>query len=67
MRFIGILITLAAVGYAISIYLGSSSVTTASPDGGRSQPKDYIDQAKQSVGTLNQTLQKHKEKLDNSN
>lgn len=66
MKFIGLLISLALVGYAMSVYLDSSSLTSASPDGSLSTPKDYIDATKQSVDAVNQALQKGKGKLDGS-
>jgi hypothetical protein len=67
MKFIGLLISLAILGYAMSTYLGSSDLTTASPDGSQSRPKDYIDQAKRSAEAMSQSLQKGKERLDSSN
>lgn len=67
MKFIGILISLAIIGYAISIYLDSPSLTSSSPDGTQSKPKDYIDQARESTDAINQSLQQGKERLDGSN
>ena len=67
MKLIGLLISLAIIGYAMSVYLNSSSLTSASPDGSVSKPKDYLDQAQQSVDAINQSLQKDKERLDGSN
>lgn len=64
MKFIGLLVSLAIIGYAISVYMGSSSLTT---DGSQSTPKEYIDQTKQSVDAINQALQKDKARLDDSN
>jgi len=67
MKLIGLLISLAIIGYAMSVYLSSSSLTSASPDGSQSTPKEYIDQTKQSVDAINQALQKDKARLDDSN
>ena len=67
MKFIGLIISLAIIGYAISIYLDKPGLTTASPDGAQSKPKDYIDQARQSTDAINQSLQQGKERLDGSN
>lgn len=67
MKFIGILISLAIIGYAITVYMGSSSLTTASPDGTQSTPKDYIDSAKQSTDAMNEALKTGKDRLDGSN
>lgn len=67
MKLIGLLLSLVILGYTMSIYLSSSGLTTASPDGSQSTPKDYIDQTKQSVDAINQALQKGKGKLDGSN
>ena len=67
MKFLGLLISLAIIGYAMTVYLDSSRLTTASPDGSASTPKEYIDQAKQAADIMNQSLQKDKERLDGSN
>jgi hypothetical protein len=67
MKLLGLLITLAIIGYAMSTYMGSSGLNTVSPDGSQSKPKDYIDKTRQSVDTINQSLKKDKERLDSSN
>ena len=67
MKLIGLLISLAIVGYAMSTYLSSSSLTSASPDGSVSKPKDYLDQTQKSVDAINQSLQKDKERIGGSN
>ncbi len=67
MKFIGLLISLAIIGYTMSVYMKSSSLTTASPDGSTSTPKEYIDKTQQSVDAINQALQRDKERLDSSN
>lgn len=67
MKFLGILISLAIIGYAITVYLDSSSLTNGSPEGIQSKPKDYIDQAKETTDAMSETLQAGKKRLDNSN
>lgn len=67
MKLIGLLISLAIVAYTMSIYLSSSGLPAASPDGSQFQPKDYIDAAKRSAEAMSQSLQKDEERLDNSN
>jgi hypothetical protein len=67
MKFIGLLLILAVIGYAMSVYLSSSNLTSASPDGSASKPKDYLDKTQQSADAINQALQKNKERLDGSN
>lgn len=63
MRLIGLLVTLAILGYSIHVYLGSSS--TVSVDGVQTKPVEYIDQAKQSTDALNDAMQKNQDKLEN--
>ena len=57
MRFLGIIITLAAVGYALHVYLGSSS------DAGIEQAQQ-IDQARQAADAMNQALQLQQQKFE---
>jgi len=65
MRLIGLLVTLAVLGYTIYMYLGSSS--TISPEDIQTKPAEYIDQAGQSADAINDAIQKQKDKLDNAN
>lgn len=60
MRFLGLIITLAVIGYAIHIYLGSSSNVDM-------KPEQQIDQAKQATDAMNQALQRQQEKFDSAN
>ena len=64
MRLIGLLVTLAIVGYVTYIYLQSSNMTTA--NGVQTKPAEYIDQAKQSVGDINKAMQNQQSQLDKS-
>jgi len=60
MRFLGLIITLAIVGYSIHMYLGTSpSVET--------KPEQYIDHANQATDAMNQALQHQQDKLDSAN
>jgi hypothetical protein len=65
MRLIGLLVTLAVIGYTTYIYLGSSNTTLS--NGIQTKPAEYIDQTNQSVDAINDALQKQKDKLDNAN
>jgi len=62
MRLIGLLVTLAVLGYTTYIYLGSSNTT--SPDGVKTRPVEYVDQAKQSTDAINEAMKKQREQLD---
>ncbi len=65
MKFLGILITLAIIGYAVSVYLDSSNLP-ATP-GGASKPADYIDEARKSTDAIGDALKTGKERLDDAN
>jgi hypothetical protein len=65
MRLIGLLVTLAVLGYTTYIYLGSSNTTSS--NGIQTKPAEYIDQTNKSVDAINDALQKQKDKLDNAN
>lgn len=60
MRFLGLIITLGIIGYAIHIYLGSSPTV-------ETKPEQYIDQAKQTTDAMNRALQRQQDKLDSAN
>ena len=62
MRFLGLIITLAIIGYAIHIYLGSSTDRNADI-----KPEQQIDQSKQAADLMNQALQRQQEKFDHTN
>ena len=62
MRLIGLLVSLAVLGYITVSYLGSSTTD----DGVRTKPAEYTDQAKQSVDALNDVIKKQQEQLQNS-
>jgi len=64
MRFIGILTTLAFIGYGISIYLDSGDLNSVDPDQIISKSKELIDDSKQAVEDINETVQEYKKKLD---
>jgi len=64
MRLIGLLLTLAILGYVIKIYLGSSSVTSADEDGNISHPQQTIERAEQATEQLNQALQDNQQRFD---
>lgn len=60
MRFLGLIITLAIIGYSIHMYLGTSpNVET--------KPEQYIDQANHTADAMNQALQRQQDKLDSAN
>ncbi len=60
MRFLGLIITLAIIGYSVHIYLGSSQTAETTPE-------QTIDQAKQATDAMNQSLQRSQDKLDSAN
>jgi hypothetical protein len=62
MRFLGLIIMLAIIGYAIHIYLDSSTDGNA-----EIKPKQQIDQAKQAADLMNQALQEQQDKFDQTN
>lgn len=64
MRLIGLLLTLAILGYVIKIYLGSSSVTSTDEDGNKTHPQQTIERAEQATEQLNQALQNNQQRLD---
>ena len=61
MRLIGLLVTLAVLGYVMTMYLGSSPIeadgTTAK------KPAEYIDETKQSMDAVNEAMRKQQEQL----
>ena len=57
MRLIGILVTLAVLGYTSFIYLGGSS------DSASTRPVEYVDEAKQSIDAVNEAMKKQQEQL----
>lgn len=62
MQFIGILVTLAVLGYTASVYLGSSAVSSS--DENKTTPVEYIDHAKQSTDAVKTIMLKQKKQLD---
>ncbi|MGB5456740.1 MAG: hypothetical protein WBO73_08400 [Gammaproteobacteria bacterium] len=62
MRFLGLIITLAIIGYSIHIYLGSSPNTND-----EMKPEQQIDQATQAADLMNEALQRQQDKLDGAN
>lgn len=62
MRLIGLLVTLAVLGYTIHIYLQSSNLPTT--NGVQTKPAEYIDQARQSVGDINKAMQNQQDQVD---
>lgn len=65
MRFLSLLITLAIIGYAMSIYIDSGNLTSADPEHIKSKPKEFIDHTSQAVDELNKSMQRQKKQLDN--
>ncbi len=65
MRLIGLLVTLAVLGYTTYIYLGTSNTTSSNAI--QTKPVEYIDQTNQSVDAINDALQKQKDKLNKAN
>ena len=61
MRFLGLIITLAIIGYAIHVYLGAST-----GGGAGSEPEQRLDQAGEAADLMNQALQRHQDSLDRS-
>ena len=60
MRFLGLIITLAAVGYAVHMYLDSST------DAG-SQAEQYIDHSSEAADAMNRALQQQRDVLNSAN
>ena len=65
MRLIGLLVTVAVLGYTASIYLGSSS--TVSVDGVDVTPAESVDKARQAIDSLNEVLGKQRKQLEGTN
>ena len=59
MRFLGLIITLAIIGYTIHIYLGSSQTVETTPE-------QTTDHAQQAADAMNQALQRNQDKLDSN-
>lgn len=59
MRLIGLLITLAVLGYITYIYLGGNHAG----DVVQTKPAEYIDQAQQSADAINDAMKKQQEQL----
>ena len=66
MRLIGLLLTLAILGYVIKIYLGSSSITSPDEAGNITRPQQTIERAEQATEQLNQVLQDNQQRLDDA-
>ncbi len=64
MKLIGLLVSLAILGYTASVYLGSSTLPT---DDAHSQPKDYLNDAQKSADALGESLRQQQERINNSN
>lgn len=60
MRFLGLIITLAIIGYSIHVYLGSSPAVATNPE-------QTIDHARQATDAMNQALRRNQDKLDSAN
>ena len=67
MKFLSLIITLAIIGYAMSLYIDSGNLKSADPEKAMSKPKEFIDHSRQAVDQLNESLKKQKESMDNSN
>lgn len=65
MRLIGLLISLAILGYVIVIYMNPSQ-SESEESGYTSRPKETVDHAKQVSDQLNQVLKQEQEKLQKS-
>ena len=61
MRLIGLLVTLAVVGYVIYMYFQSSNMTTA--NGIQTKPAEYIDQAHKSADAIDRAIKKQQVKM----
>lgn len=57
MRFLGLIITLAVIGYAIHLYLGSSPGTAT-------QMEQHIEHSSEAADAMSRALQQHQEALD---
>ena len=66
MRLIGLLLTLAILGYVIKVYLGSSSVSSLDENANTSRPQQTIERAEQATEQLNQVLQDNQQRLDDA-
>jgi hypothetical protein len=60
MRFIGLIIMLAAVGYAVHLYLGDSP-------GAGTEAEQTIEHGSEAVDAMNRALQQHQQTLDSAN
>lgn len=63
MRMIGLLLTLAILGYVISIYINSSVETTQEGESYTSRPQQTIEHTQDMADQLNQSLKHQQQKL----
>lgn len=63
MRFIGLLLSLAILGYVISIYLDSSVETSDEGERYSSRPQQTIEHTEDMANQLNQALKHQQQKL----
>ena len=63
MRLLGILISLAIIGYTASLYLNSEHSVTSTSELKKSDAKEYIDQTKHAADEMNNALNQHKKAL----
>ncbi len=62
MRLIGLLVTVAVLGYVASTYLGTSS--DSSVESANTTPAEYTGKAKESVDALSEVLKKQRQQLE---
>ncbi|MGD8812085.1 MAG: hypothetical protein PVH16_05060 [Thioalkalispiraceae bacterium] len=63
MRLISLLLSLAILGYVISIYLDSSSGSSAGNEQYSSRPQQTIEQAEDTAAQINQSLKLQQQQL----
>lgn len=66
MRLIGLLLSLAILGYVASIYLDSSVESSDDRERYSSRPQQTIEQAEDATNQLNQVLENQQQKLKES-
>jgi len=66
MRYISLLLALVILGYAIKLYLDSSSMSTSNEEAVTTHPQQTLQRAEQSADQINQVLQDQQQRLNDS-
>jgi uncharacterized membrane protein YraQ (UPF0718 family) len=66
MRYISLLLALVILGYAIKLYLDSSSISTTDEEMVTTHPQQTLERVEQSVDHINRVLQDQEQRLNDS-